>query len=116
MYGPVYVQFYYFLPYSDTLSDIYETNINKNLRFCHGYKRCSGNKQLITKVSKTLRKCFIKFFQNNKLSLPAPGQLSVILMIKMLYKMIYWNMEEIFMNKQILGFQVQFFKTEFTMI
>ena len=38
-------------PYSDKLSETFETNINKNLRCCHGYTNYSEKKQFITWIS-----------------------------------------------------------------
>ena len=38
-------------PYSDKISDIFETHINSNLRYIHGYNNCIRRTDSITWVS-----------------------------------------------------------------
>ena len=52
LYGSMDIKLDSYPPYSDSLSDIFETNVNSNLRCCHEYTNYSGKKQLITWVSK----------------------------------------------------------------
>ena len=49
----MYLQLDEYPPYSDKLSDIFETKINENLRCYHVYTNYAGDKQVITWVSKT---------------------------------------------------------------
>ena len=51
LYGPMYLQFDDYPPYSDTKSDIFDTHINSNLRCIPGYTNCMRHTDLITWVS-----------------------------------------------------------------
>ena len=52
LYGPMYLELNYYSPYSDKISVIFETHINKNLRRSHGYTNFVTHTDLITWVSK----------------------------------------------------------------
>ena len=47
----MYLQLDDYPPYSDKISDIFETHINSNLRCIHGYTNCIRHTDLITWVS-----------------------------------------------------------------
>ena len=68
----MYLQLDDYTPYYDTLSDIFETKINKNLRCCHGYTNYAGNKQLITWVSKHSWEMFHSEFPRAQVIIPCP--------------------------------------------
>ena len=51
-------------PYSDKISVIFETNINRNLRFSHGYKNCVRHTDLINWVSKNSWEMLLYKFSN----------------------------------------------------
>ena len=51
LYGPMYLQLYDYPPYSDKISEIFETHINSILRCIHGYTNCSRHTNSITWVS-----------------------------------------------------------------
>ena len=51
LYGHMYLQLDDYPPYSDKISDIFETRINRNLRCIHGYNNCIRHTDLITWVS-----------------------------------------------------------------
>ena len=111
LYGIMHIQLDDYPPYNYTLFDIFKTNINKNLRCCHGYTNYAGNVyKNYMGIKKILGKCFIQIFFKHKLSLPIPGRLYVIIVINILYQVIYLTMEEMFMKKNILVFQVHFSK------
>ena len=50
-YGPMYLQLDDYPKYSDKISDIFETHINRNLRCIHGYTHCGRHTDSITCVS-----------------------------------------------------------------
>ena len=52
LYGPIYLELDDYPPYSDKISVIFETHINRNLRCSHGYTNCVWHTYLITWVSK----------------------------------------------------------------
>ena len=68
----MYIQLDDYPPYSDTLSDIFETNINKKLICCHGYKNYTGNKRLITWVLKNYWENFHSEFSKSKVIITCP--------------------------------------------
>ena len=39
LYGPMYMNLDDFPAYSDSLTETFETKINRNLQFCHGYPK-----------------------------------------------------------------------------
>ena len=47
----MYLQLDDYPPYSDKISDIFETHINSNLRCIHGYTNCNRNTDSITLIS-----------------------------------------------------------------
>ena len=51
LYGPMYLQLDEYPPYSDKISDIFETHININLRCIHGYTSFIRHTDSITWVS-----------------------------------------------------------------
>ena len=51
LYGPMYLQLDDYPPYSDKISDIFETHINSNLRCIHGNTNYVRHTDLITWVS-----------------------------------------------------------------
>ena len=52
LYGPMYLELDDYPQYSDLKSVIFDTHINRNLRFIHGYTNCVAHNYLITWVSK----------------------------------------------------------------
>ena len=52
------IQFDDYPPYFDSLSENFETNINKNLRCCHEYKNYDKDRKWITWVSKNTSEMF----------------------------------------------------------
>ena len=50
LYVPMYLQLDEYPPYSDKISDFFETNINSNLRCINGYKNCVRRTDSITWV------------------------------------------------------------------
>ena len=51
LYGPIYLKLDDYPPYSDKISNIFETHINSNLRCIHGYTNCVRHTDSITWVS-----------------------------------------------------------------
>ena len=51
IYGPMYLQSDDYPPYSDQISDIFETHTNRKLRCSHGYTNCVRHTDQITWVS-----------------------------------------------------------------
>ena len=50
IYGPIYLQLDEYLPYSDQISDIFETHIKRNLRCSNRYTNCARHTDSITWV------------------------------------------------------------------
>ena len=61
-------------------------------------------------VIKNTLKTFHCAFHNHKLLFIVRGELYVTLVIKMLYQVMYWLTEEMFLNRNNLGFQVHLSK------
>ena len=62
LYGPVYLELDDYPPYSDKISVIFETHINRNLICSHGYTNCVTHTDLITWVSKSSWEMLISEF------------------------------------------------------
>ena len=50
--GPMYIDFDEYPPYSDTISEYFETNINANIQCDHGYAYYSSKHKMCTCVNK----------------------------------------------------------------
>ena len=60
----MYLQLDEYAPYSDKISDIFETHINRNLRCSHGYTICVIHTDFITWVSKNAWEMLLSEFSN----------------------------------------------------
>ena len=64
LYGPMYLQLDEYPPYSDTISDIFETPININLRCIHVYTNFIRHTDSITWVSNSSWDMLLSEFTN----------------------------------------------------
>ena len=79
LYGSMYSQLDDLPPYSYKKLDIFETNINKNLRCIHQYTNYIAQNELTTWISKYSWKCFFLNSHKHLKQIPVPGQPSVII-------------------------------------
>ena len=70
--GPMYLQLDDYPPCSGQKSDIFETNINSNLRCIHGYTNCMRHTDLITRVSNSAWKMLLSQFIHAAKIIPCP--------------------------------------------
>ena len=110
LYGPMYLQLNDYPPYYDKQSDIFETNINNNLRYCFGYPIYSWQTQLITGVSKTTWKIFYSEFPQNTILKKCSRKISVIIVNRNIFQVIHCILVKRLNNTRILGFHVHFSK------
>ena len=73
-YGPMYLELDDYPPYSDKISDIFETHINKKLRCSHVYTNCIRHTDLITWVSKNYWEMLLSEFSQAGKIFHVPGQ------------------------------------------
>ena len=68
----MYLQLDDYPPYSDKISDIFETHINSNLRCIHGYTNCIRHTDSITCVSNYSWGMLLSEFMNAVEIIPCP--------------------------------------------
>ena len=64
LYGPMYLQLDEYPPYSYKISVIFETHINRKLRYSHGYTNSVRHTYLITWVSKNYWEMLLSEFSH----------------------------------------------------